>query len=138
MEIRHAASHLGALACLLLAIVLAGPYLLVEGHQHLLAEYYTAGPLGVVGVVFLSALGVVIFLSGERGRADPNLVAGIMLVTGIAIVGMTALWAFSVPDAVVSGFPMDYTWIEYHSMAGLVLSIVVAVTTGVYARSVTG
>jgi|AntRauTorcE11898_2_1112593.scaffolds.fasta_scaffold00579_10 hypothetical protein len=136
MERERIAPYIGAVGCLVLAVVLSAPYFAITTQSQLLGDYYGAGPLGVIGAIFLATLGVVIFLSSVRGRADPELVAGIMLVVGVAIFGITALWAVSIDSVVLFSFPSNASWIEYHRWVSLALSGVVAAAAGIYAAAV--
>lgn len=136
MELDRIAPYIGALACLILVVVVSAPYLLVEGQPQLLADYYSSGPLGIIGVIFLSTLGTVIFLSSVRGRADAELVAGIMLVVGVTIFLLTGLWAVSIESTVLFNFPPTYSWLEYHPWASLGVSGVVAGASAAYATAV--
>ncbi|ATW89839.1 hypothetical protein halTADL_3137 [Halohasta litchfieldiae] len=136
MERERLAPYLGAVACLILVALLSAPYFVIESQPPLLGDYYSAGPLGIVGALFLATLGVVIFLSSVRGRADPELVAGIMLVVGVTIFGLTALWAVAIDSTLLFSFPADYSWIEYHPWASLAVSGVVAGAAAIYAAAV--
>ena len=136
MERERIAPYIGAVGCLLVAVVLSAPYFVITTQSQLLGDYYGAGPLGVVGAIFLATLGTVIFLSSVRGRADPELVAGIMLVVGVAIFGLTALWAVSIDPTLLFSFPSNAAWIEYHRWASLAVSGVVAAAAGLYAAAV--
>jgi len=136
MERDRLAPYIGALGCLVLAVLLSVPYFLIESQPQLLAAYYNSGPFGIVGVIFLATLGVVIFLSSVRGRADAELIAGIMLVVGVVMFALTALWAASVDSAVLFSFPATYSWLEYHPWASLAVSAIVTASAGVYANAV--
>jgi len=136
MDRDRLAPYIGALASLLLVAVVSTPYLVIDDQLQLLGEYYTAGPLGIVGVIFLATLGTVIFLSSVRGRADAELVAGIMLVVGVTIFALTSLWTFSIDSTVLFSFPAEVSWMEYHRWASLALSGIVATAAGVYATAV--
>ncbi|NUE02479.1 hypothetical protein HUB97_08245 [Halorubraceae archaeon YAN] len=136
MELDRVAPYFGAVACFVFAAVLSAPYLIVDSLVAPIGEYYAAGPLGIAGGVFLSVLGVVIFLSGERGRADSDLVAGIMVVVGVALFAMTTLWAVWIPDSVLFSFPQEYSWIEYHPWVSVALSFIIATIGAVYAWAV--
>ena len=133
MEPDRTLPYLGAGAALVFAVLAAAPYLLVRGQSQLLAGYYGAGPFGVAGAIFLAVLGVVIFLSGVRGQADPTLVAGIMLAVGLVIFGLTAVWALAIPSTILYSFPTDYGWLEYHPWASLVVSGLIAGSAAGYA-----
>jgi len=136
MDRTRIAPYLGALGSLVLAVVLSAPYALINTQPQLLGDYYGAGPLGITGGIFLATLGVVIFLSSVRGRADAELVAGIMLVVGTAIFGLTALWAVSIDPVVLFSFPSNAAWIEYHRWVSLAVSAVVAAAAAAYAAAV--
>ena len=136
MDRTRIAPYLGALGSLVLAVVLSAPYALINTQTQLLGDYYGAGPLGITGGIFLATLSVVIFLSSVRGRADADLVAGIMLVVGAAIFGLTALWAVSIDPVVLFSFPSNAAWIEYHRWVSLAVSAVVAAAAVAYAAAV--
>lgn len=133
MELDRVVPYAGAVACLLLAVVLSTPFLLIEGQADLVNAYYASGPLGVFGALFLSALGVVIFLSGVRGRADPQLVAGLMLAIGLAAFLITALWAATMDATVLFSFPSAYDWLEYHPTVSAAVAALVAAASAAYA-----
>jgi len=136
METEHAASTVGAIACGLLALVVFLPYLLVTGQGSTLAAYYAAGPTGATGVGFLALLNLVVFLSGSRGNADPDLAAGIALVLAVVGVVLALLWSVSIDSTLLFSFPSEYSWIQYHRWVVVAGSLVVAGDAGVYARAV--
>lgn len=133
MELDRVVPYLGALACLTLVVVLSAPFLLIEGQSQLVSDYYAAGPLGVTGAIFLAVLGIVIFLSSVRGRADASLVSGIMLAVGLTVFAITALWTVRIESTVLFSFPAEYSWLEYHPWASLALSGLVASAAAAYA-----
>jgi len=128
--------YLGAVGCVLLVIVAAAPFAVIDGQSELLSSYYASGPLGLTGVIFLGVLGAVIFLSSVRGRADAALVAGIMLVVGLTTFLLTALWAVSIESTVLFSFPPEYSLLEYHPWVTLGVSGLVAAASGAYAAAV--
>jgi len=136
MDLDRLAPYLGAVGCLLLAIVAVAPFAIIDEQSQLVASYYAAGPLGLTGVIFLAILGVVIFLSSVRGRADAALVAGIMLVVGTTMFLLTALWAFSLDPELTERFVVAHSWIVYHPWSTLGFSGVVAAASGLYAAAV--
>lgn len=135
MELRRTAPVGGAIACLLTAVVLVVPYFLIQGHDQLVIDYYAAGPVGAGGVGFLAVLGAVIFLAGEKGNADPETIAGVTAVLGLALVGFATLWLVSVGD-VVYHFPPAYHWIEHHALVVLSCSVLVLVAGVGYAKAI--
>ena len=117
-------------------MLLSVPYFVIDSQPQLLDAYYNSGPFGIVGVIFLATLGVVIFLSSVRGRADAELIAGIMLVVSVVMFALTMLWAVEVDSAVLYSFPATYSWLEYHPWASLAISAIIAAAAGVYADAV--
>jgi hypothetical protein len=128
------APYVGVAACIAAVLSVLAPYVLISEPGTGLAIYYGAGPVGGFGVAVLSLLGVVAFLSGERGSADPATAAGVSLAIGVATFGVALVWAFSVDTANVLSFPTQ--WMEWHRWLVLALSAVVAGAGGVYAREV--
>ncbi|MFW6382440.1 MAG: DUF7548 family protein [Haloferacaceae archaeon] len=139
MTLDRLVPHVGAAACLVLAAVLSAPYFLVDAQPELLTAYYGAGPVGVVAAVFLSVLGVVIFLSGVRGRADPALVSGIMLAVGVTIFLLTVLWAVTLEAAIVENvLALDPSagWLSIHRWLAAATAFVVGAAAALYAHTV--
>ena len=136
MDLDRLAPYLGAVSCLLLVCVAAAPFVLIDEQRQLVASYYAAGPLGLAVVIFLAVLGVVIFLSSVRGRADALLVAGIMLVVGLTMFLLTALWAVSLDAELVDQFLVAHPWMASHSWATVGLGGLVAAASGLYAAAV--
>ena len=136
MDSEEVVPYLGAVGCVLLVIVASAPFAIIDEQTQLVASYYAAGPLGLTGVIFLAVLGVVIFLSSVRGRADALLVAGIMLVVGLTIFLLTALWAISLDAELTEQFVVAYPWMEHHPWATLIVSGLVAAASGLYAAAV--
>lgn len=136
MELRQVASRVGALACLMTAIVAAAPFVLVDGNTQLVGAYYGSGPVGLTAVVAFTLVGVVGFASAERGNVEPETIAGGLVVLGVVVVGLVGLWWASVDGTVLYSFPSEYRWIEWHPTAVVVSSLAVLATAGVYARSV--
>jgi len=136
MDTDQVVPYLGAIGCLLVVIVASAPFAVIDEQSQLVASYYAAGPLGLTGVIFLGVLGVVIFLSSVRGRADALLVAGIMLAVGLTMFGLTALWAVSLDPELTERFLVAHPWIAYHSWSTVALSGLVAVVSGIYAAAV--
>ena len=136
MDSDQVAPYLGAVGCLLVVIVASAPFAVIDEQSQLVASYYAAGPLGLTGVIFLGVLGVVIFLSSVRGRADAALVAGIMLVVGVAMLLLSVLWAVSLDPELTERFLAAYPWMAYHSWSTVGLSGLVAAASGLYAAAV--
>jgi len=138
MDPRRAAPPAGAAVCAATVVVLAAPFVLIEGHGRLVGDYYAAGPFGAGGVGFLATLGVVVFLSADRGTLDPETMAGLLLVLGVGLVGLAAAWYVSVDAGLLFSFPPEYAWIERHPGAVLAVSSGAPVVAAGYARAVVG
>jgi hypothetical protein len=134
MDLARTAPAAGIVACLLLLVVAFAPAVVVEATG--VGAYYAAGPIGLPAVGFLTALGVVAFLSGRQGRTDAATVAGFTVVLGVAVLGLSVLWAVSIDPTVLFSFPAEYAWLEWHRWAVLAASIGVPASAGLYARAV--
>lgn len=128
------APTVGAVASLLLAVVVFVPALVVSTEGTVVADYYASGPVGVSVVGFLALLSVVVFLAGAQERTEPATVAGLTLVLGLAMLAFSLLWALSVDQTLLFSFPSRYAWIENHRWAVLLLAAVIPVAAAVYAR----
>lgn len=135
MDTADAAPTAGVIACLALLAALAAPYVLAGGPESPVGVYYASGPVGALGVAFIAAVLVVVFLSGKQGRSPPDTVAGIAVVAGLALFAVALSWALAV-EGVLFNFPADASWIEYHRWVVLVLAALVPATAGAYARAV--
>lgn len=136
MNLREIAPRIGAGICLLTALVVAIPFIVVEGRTELLNAYYAAGPTGAFGVAFFALVGVVAFASAERGNVDPETMAGGLIVLAVAIVALAGIWWLSLDDTVLFSFPQQYRWLEYHPPAVFLSALGTLAAAGVYAREV--
>lgn len=123
-------SRVGALASLLLVLVVVAPAVLVDGAGSTLSAFYTAGPFGLTAVGFLAVVGIVVFLSVTQGHTDTALVTGIALVVSLAAAALALLWMVTLDDTVLFGFPAEYSWLEsYRWVVVAVAGAVAAVGT---------
>ncbi|MGQ4555884.1 DUF7548 family protein [Halobellus sp. GM3] len=129
------APTVGAIVCLLLAAIVFAPALLVTTSDVGVAEYYASGPFGVSVVGFLALLNVIVFLAGAQERSDPVTLAGVALVSGLAVLLFSILWAVSIESTLLFSFPSEYAWIENHRWAVVTVSAIVTIAAGSYARS---
>ncbi|MFD1599458.1 DUF7548 family protein [Halobellus rarus] len=129
------APRLGAIACLLLAGVVFAPALLISVPGAGVADYYAAGPIGVSIVGVLALLDVVVFLAAAQERSDPVTLAGVALVSALAMVLFSLLWALSLDQTLLFSFPAEYAWIENHRWIVVTGSAVVAIAAGSFARA---
>ena len=130
------APSVGAVASLLLAVVVFAPALFVSAQSGLVADYYASGPVGVSIVGFLGLLSVVVFLAGAQDRTAPATVAGLTLVLGVAMLALALLWALTVDRTLLFSFPARYAWIANHRWAVVAVAALVPVAAAVYARDV--
>ncbi|MFB6127584.1 MAG: hypothetical protein ABEJ79_09880 [Halolamina sp.] len=138
MDQSRLAPAVGAVASLLLAGVVFGPYVVVTGVERTLGAYYAAGPVGVAGVGFLALLSVVVFMAGRDGATPADTAAGIAVVVGVAELLLAATWAVGLSDALVYSFPARYSWMAYHRYAVAGGAVLAAGAGGWYAYVVAG
>jgi hypothetical protein len=75
-----------------------------------------------------------VFLSGERGSADPVTAAGVSLTASVGLLVLTLSWALAVdPENVLS---FTAAWMGWHRWLVAGLATVVLVSAGVYTREV--
>jgi hypothetical protein len=134
MQVQRLAPTVGILACLALLAVAFVPAVIVDATG--VGDYYAAGPTGLAAVGFLATLAVVVFLSGRQERTAPDTVAGFTLVLGVAIVGLSVLWAVSIDQTLLFSFPAEYAWLEWHRIAVPVVSLSILASALVYTRAV--
>ena len=105
----------GIVGCVAYLLALLVPYLLVETTSAV-GAYYGAGALSPAVAAVFALLAIIVLAAGREGRTDPSLAAGAALVLGIFIVGLTLLWATTVPTSLVLGLT-ESTLIEQHRWA---------------------
>jgi hypothetical protein len=133
MDVERSAATVGVVGCLATLVAMGAPYALIAEPGTGLPIYYGAGPLGAVPVAFLAVIQPIVLLSGTRGRADPQTVAGMALVVGLAMAGIAALWALSVPDELVLSFPA--AWMGWHRWAVVAVVAVVPAASAAFTRA---
>ena len=135
MDLDSLAPRLGAIACLLLAGAVFVPALIVSAPGNAVAAYYAAGPFGVSLVGVLALITVVVFLAGAQERSDPQTLAGVAVVSGVAMVLFSVVWTISIDPTVLFSFPSEFAWIESHRWVVVVGSGFAALAAGGYAVS---
>jgi hypothetical protein len=136
MDMEDVAPTVGVGACVALLVALGVPYVAISGGETVLGAYYASGLVGAGGVAFLALLTAVVFLSGTRGTADPDLVAGISLVLGVVTFVLAVLWATAVDETLLFNLPASAAWITNHRWVVVALAAVVPVSAAAYARGV--
>ena len=116
----------GIAGCLAYLASLVVPYLIVET-PGAVGAYYGAGELTPAVAAVFALVAVIVLAAGREGRTDPGLAAGVGLVLGLFIVGLSLLWATTVPDSLVLGLT-ESTLIEHHRW--LVVGVAVPIPLG--------
>ena len=142
MEDRRLAPTVGIVASLLVAVLLAVPYGVVDGEA--VANYYGAGVLSPWVGGLLALVEVVVFAAGREDRTDPETAAGFGLGLGVATVAVFALWAVTVPAEVPLQLTTDEplvgplttgTVVEYHRWVTAGAALFVPAAGAWYARA---
>ena len=107
--------------CLAYLLVLAVPYLIVETTSAV-GAYYGSGALTPVVPGVFALVGVILFAAGREGRTDPSVAAGAGLVLGLFVLGLSVLWAATVPVSLVLGLT-ESTLIEHHRWVVVAVAI---------------
>lgn len=134
MELYRSVAYAGVGGCLAVLAALAAPVVLLEQPGTGLGIYYQSGSIGAAGIAFLAVVGIVVFLAGERGNADPVTAAGIAVTLSVGLVLLTLLWAFAVDPQNVLSFTAS--WMGWHRWLVVALTLVVLGTAGLYTREV--
>ena len=107
--------------CLAYLLVLAVPYLIVETTSAV-GAYYGSGALTPAVPAVFALVGVILFAAGREGRTDPGVAAGAGLVLGLFVLGLSVLWAATVPVSLVLGLT-ESTLIEHHRWAVVAVAV---------------
>ena len=142
MEDRRLAPTVGIVASLLVVVLLAVPYGVVDGKA--VANYYGAGVLSPWVGGLLALVAVVVFAAGREDRTEPETAAGVGLGLGVATVAVFALWAVTVPAEVPLQLTTDEplvgplttgTVVEYHRWVLTAASFLLPAAGAWYARA---
>ena len=126
MNALRTAPTVGIVGCLLYLLALAVPYVVVETTSAV-GAYYGQGALSPAVPAVFALVAVIVLAAGREGRTDPSLAAGAGLVLGLFIVGLSLLWATSVPVSLVLGLT-ESTVIEHHRW--LVVAVALPIPLG--------
>ncbi|WP_277541820.1 DUF7548 family protein [Haloarcula laminariae] len=102
----------GIVGCVAYLLTLVAPYLVVETTSAV-GAYYGAGALSPAVAAVLALLSIILLAAGREGRTDPSLAAGAALMLGLFVVGVSLVWAATVPTSLVLGLT-ESTLIEQH------------------------
>jgi hypothetical protein len=111
----------GIVGCVAYLLALAVPYLIVETTSAV-GAYYNAGALSPAVPAVFALVAIIVFAAGREGRTDPSIAAGAGLVLGLFIVGLSLLWATTVPESLVLGLT-ESTLIEQHRWAVVAVAL---------------
>jgi len=124
----------GIVGCLLYLALLALPYLLIGTESGSgVASYYGMGAINPLVSGLLALVALIILAAGRSGRTEPDLAAGIGIALGVFLVGITGLWAVTVPRSLVLGLSAN-TLIEHHRWVVVATALAVPVAAGWWAR----
>lgn len=123
----------GIVGCVLYLLSLGVPYLLVETASAV-GAYYNSGALTPLVPGLLALVSIIVLAAGREGRSDPSVTAGASLVMGLFIVGLSLVWALTVPTSLVLGLT-ESTLIEYHRFAVVAAGIPIPVGAAWFARA---
>ncbi|WP_231183670.1 hypothetical protein [Haladaptatus sp. DYF46] len=124
----------GMVSCLAVVALVSLPYFLAPAVA--VSVYYDTIPVPVELIdVLLSLVAFIAFGSALRGRSDPATIAGVTVVLGGFLVGITLWWALVTPaSTLVEAARMDslngYQWVLF------LVTIGVPTSAGWYARTV--
>lgn len=121
----------GIVGCVAYLVVLLVPYLLVETTSAV-GAYYASGTLSPAIAAVFALLAIIVLAAGREGRTDPSVAAGAGLVLGLFIVGLSLLWATTVPESLVLGLT-ESTAIEYHRWAVVAAALPIPLGAGWFA-----
>lgn len=143
MDSRRAAPTLGIVASLLLVVVVAVPYFVVE-NTGAVRTYYGAGTLTPWASALMALVAVIVFAAGREDRTDPETAAGAALGLGVVILLVALVWAVTIPidvplqlttDRPLLGPLTTATVIEYHRWVTALVAALPLAAAAWYARA---
>lgn len=118
----------GIVACLLVLVGLAVPFVLASGSE--VSLYYDSGALNPLIAGLFVVVAIVVFAAAREGRTDPALGAGVALTFGVFTVMVVVAWSLTVRvDVLNSAIAAS------HPTAMAVLSLLVPLTAAWYAHA---
>lgn len=123
----------GAAVCALVVALVTVPYLVADSGA--VGVYYAAGPVTPLFVGVLAVVAGMGLLSSAEERSDPATVAGVAVIFGAFMSGLSLAWAFGVDPATVGGLG-EVAALQYHRWAVVAASLVVTVLAAWYAKLV--
>lgn len=133
MDDLRTAPTVGIAGCLAYLLVLAVPYLLIETTSAV-GAYYGSGQLTPAVPAVFALVGIIVLAAGREGRTDPALAAGAGLVLGLFVLGLSLLWALTVPVSLVLGLT-ESTLIEHHRWVVVAVAVPIPIGAAWFARA---
>ncbi|WP_435076169.1 DUF7548 family protein [Halococcus sp. AFM35] len=132
MDGSRVAPLVGIVGCCLVLLALLAPYLGLGSGA--VGTYYAAGALNpLVGGLF-AAVTTIVLAAGRTGRTDPATAAGVALVFGLIVAGVSLAWSLTVPESIV--FQLTTTsLIEFHRWTLALVSLVIPASGAWYTRA---
>ncbi len=132
MDGSRVAPLVGIVGCGLVLLALLAPYLGLGGGA--VGAYYAAGALNpLVGGLF-AAVTIIVLAAGRTGRTDPATAAGVALVFGLVVAGVSLAWSLTVPESIVFQLATS-SLIEFHRWVLALVSLVVPAGGAWYTRA---
>lgn len=132
MDGTRVAPLVGIAGCLVTLLALVAPYLALDAGA--VGTYYGTGAINpLVGGLFCTVT-IIVFAAGQRKRTDPATAAGVALVFGLLVAGISLVWAVTVPVGVVFQLSAP-SIIEFHRWVLVAVSIVIPASGLWYARA---
>jgi len=133
MDDLRTAPMVGIVGCLLYLLALAVPYFLVETTSAV-GAYYGQGALSPAVPAVFALVGIIVLAAGREGRTDPSLAAGAGLVLGLFILGLSLVWATTVPVSLVLGLT-EAAIIEYHRWSVVTVAALIPLGAAWFAKA---
>ncbi|WP_256686689.1 DUF7548 family protein [Halococcus qingdaonensis] len=132
MDGSRVAPLVGIVGCGLVLLALLAPYLGADAGA--IGIYYGDGAVNPLVAGLFAAVTVIVLAAGRSGRTDPATAAGVALVFGLVIAGVSLVWSLTVPESTV--FQLSTTsLIEFHRWLLTLVSLVVPASGVWYARA---
>ena len=132
MNLRDVSRRAGIVAAVVTVLALGAPYAVITGPEYgsQLADYYASGTVGAGGIALFALVSAVVIASVERGNLDPDTLAGVAVMLGLATTLSAAAWALAIEPSPVF---RDHLWLVWHARAVVAVSIPVPAFAAVYA-----
>lgn len=132
MDGTRIAPLVGIAGCFVVLLALVAPYLALDAGA--VGTYYGTGAINpLIGGLFC-AVTVIVLAAGHTDRTDPATAAGVALVFGSLVAGISLAWAVTVPESVVFQLSAP-SLIAFHRWVLVAVSVVIPAGSLWYARA---